>query len=418
MLGRRACVAVAAIIAAFAASGCGGNDDDRDQTNPTGSLTIYSSMPLRGADGDEGRDIVNGQKLALAEAGGIVNGFRVKFVSLDSSEGPAAPWEPGAVAGNARRAVQDRSTIAYLGDFASGASAISAPITNAAGILQVSPASTYAGLTRSDGGDKGEPEKYSPSGKLTFARVIPNDVVQATALVDLMKARRIPSVYLLHDRSHYGSVLAREVARLARAAGIEVLPAGGPEAVDLGRDPERTASEVQASGADAMLLATSSSPPASTATGAPALWRAVHRLGAGLQLIGSSALATPEFAATIGPAAQSTFVVSPILPLSRYPEAARDFAGRYRKQFGRSPAGTYAIYGYESLKAVLAAIGAARADGNEREKVIERFFALRDRRSVLGTYAIDRRGDTSLSDYGAYGVRNGRLTFFRPLNMH
>jgi branched-chain amino acid transport system substrate-binding protein len=368
-------------------------------------------MPLRGVDGDEGRDIVNGQKLALAESRGIVNGFRVKYVSLDASE-PGAPWKPGAVAANARRAVQDRSTIAYLGDFASGASAVSAPITNSAGILQVSPASTYAGLTRAEGGDKGEPEKYSPSGKRTFARVIPNDVVQAAALVELLQVRRAASVRVLYDRSVYGAVLAREVARRAQAAGIEVLPSGDPESVDLRQDPARVAADVRASGADAMLLATS------TAAGVAELWRAVHGLGPGVELIGSAALATPEFAAAIGPAADSTFIASPILALSRYPASAREFARRYKERFGRTPDGSYALYGYESLKAVLAAIGAARAEGNERAKVIERFFALRDRRSILGTYGIDQHGDTSLSEYGAYAVRGGQLTFFRLLEAH
>lgn len=408
MPGRSARPAVVAIAAAFAVAGCGGGDG-ADKSAPTGSLTIYSSMPLRGADATEGRDIVNGQKLALAESGGIVNGFRVKFVWLDATDGPGAPWKPGAVASNARRAVQDRSTIAYLGDFASGASAVSAPITNAAGILQVSPASTYAGLTRADGGDKGEPEKYSPSGKLTFARVIPNDLVQAEALVELLRVRDAGRVHVLHDRSLYGSVLAREVARRARAARI-VVPAGGPQGVDLRGSPGPIAAEVLKTRADAVLLAASSSDRAGP------LWTRMNALDPDLDLIGSAALATPEFAGAIGSAARRTFIASPILALSEYPPAAREFARRYEQRFGRSPAGTYALYGYESLKAVLTAIGAARAQGNERAKVIESFFALHDRRSVLGRYGIDGRGDTSLSRYGAYSVRGGQLTFFRLLD--
>jgi len=30
---------------------------------------------------------------------------------------------------------------------------------------------------------------------------------------------------------------------------------------------------------------------------------------------------------------------------------------------------------------------------------------------VLGTYSIDENGDTTLTDYGAYGVENGELKF-------
>jgi branched-chain amino acid transport system substrate-binding protein len=30
---------------------------------------------------------------------------------------------------------------------------------------------------------------------------------------------------------------------------------------------------------------------------------------------------------------------------------------------------------------------------------------------VLGTYSIDENGDTTLTDYGAYSVKDGELTF-------
>ena len=30
---------------------------------------------------------------------------------------------------------------------------------------------------------------------------------------------------------------------------------------------------------------------------------------------------------------------------------------------------------------------------------------------MLGTYSIDENGDTTLTDYGAYGVENGELKF-------
>jgi branched-chain amino acid transport system substrate-binding protein len=34
---------------------------------------------------------------------------------------------------------------------------------------------------------------------------------------------------------------------------------------------------------------------------------------------------------------------------------------------------------------------------------------------VLGTYDIDKNGDTSLSDYGLYKVANGKLAFDRVI---
>ena len=53
-----------------------------------------------------------------------------------------------AAALNVRRAAQDESAIAYIGDFNSGASAISIPILNEVPLPQISPSNTAIGLTR------------------------------------------------------------------------------------------------------------------------------------------------------------------------------------------------------------------------------------------------------------------------------
>ena len=68
------------------------------------------------------------------------------------------------------------------------------------------------------------------------------------------------------------------------------------------------------------------------------------------------------------------------------------------------------------MQAIIASIRAAGANGNDRREVIRQFFRIDGRRSVLGTYSIDGNGDTTLSRYGAYVVRNGRLRFLRVLD--
>src|SRR5436305_1779901 len=82
---------------------------------------------------------------------------RIELRSLDDATRAAGKWEPAKVFSNARRAAADASTVAYLGEFNSGASAISIPILNEAGILQVSPSNTYTGLTRREGAGRDEP---------------------------------------------------------------------------------------------------------------------------------------------------------------------------------------------------------------------------------------------------------------------
>ena len=60
-------------------------------------------------------------------------------------------------------------------------------------------------------------------------------------------------------------------------------------------------------------------------------------------------------------------------------------------------AGPYALYGYEAMSVVLDAIRSAGSRGNDRQAVIERFFAVKNRDSVLGRYSIEADGETTLS---------------------
>jgi branched-chain amino acid transport system substrate-binding protein len=42
-------------------------------------------------------------------------------------------------------------------------------------------------------------------------------------------------------------------------------------------------------------------------------------------------------------------------------------------------------------------------------------FATKNLPSVLGTYSIDQNGDTSITDYGLYKVKDGEIVFSRTI---
>ncbi|HEY8867240.1 MAG TPA: ABC transporter substrate-binding protein, partial [Solirubrobacteraceae bacterium] len=187
------------------------------------SLTIYSSLPLQGSSRDQSQAVINGAKLALKERGGKVGKYKIKYVSLDDSTASAAAADPGQTSQNARKASQDKSTIAYIGEYNSGATAVSLPILNQGGILQVSPLNTAVGLTsNAPGHEPGTPDKYYPTGKRTYGRVVPKDTVQGAALATLMTGEGCKAVYILNDKSVYGAGLARNVEIAAKAAGLKV----------------------------------------------------------------------------------------------------------------------------------------------------------------------------------------------------
>src|SRR5919204_6884615 len=140
---------------AMGVAACGGDDDGGGGGGGGGeskTLTIYSSLPLQGASRPQTTALVNGVKLALEQAGNKAGEFTIKYQSLDDSTAQAGSWTPEATQANARKVAQDPNAAVYIGEFNSGASAISIPILNQAGVPQISPANTAVGLTTGDPG--------------------------------------------------------------------------------------------------------------------------------------------------------------------------------------------------------------------------------------------------------------------------
>jgi branched-chain amino acid transport system substrate-binding protein len=79
--------------------------------------------------------------------------------------------------------------------------------------------------------------------------------------------------------------------------------------------------------------------------------------------------------------------------------------------------GPFALYGYEAMTLVLDAIRSAGARGNDRQTVIERVFATRERNSVIGRYSVQGDGETTLSRYGFDRVIGGRTAFYRAIDV-
>jgi ABC-type branched-subunit amino acid transport system substrate-binding protein len=143
-------------------------------------VKIYVSLPLTGPRAAEGNDAADGARLALEQADGVAGTLEVEASFLDDAKG--APWDPVAVGANARSAAQDSSAVAYIGELDSQPTRASVPITNDAGIVQISPAAGAVDLTRTVQGVPESPDRYQPSGTPTFARIVPaDDVVGAAA---------------------------------------------------------------------------------------------------------------------------------------------------------------------------------------------------------------------------------------------
>ena len=392
------------------AAGCGGVGISA-ATEATGNqLAVYSSLPLQGPAAASSAEILDGERLALAQAGGRIGRFKVGFVSLDDAEPQSGKLDPEATSTNAKTAAQDTSTIAYLGELGSAATAVSLPLINAAGILQVSPSSPYVGLTSSLDAGQDEPERFYPSGKRNFGRLQPGDPAQADAQVQLMRALRVHRLYVIDDQDPFELPLAEIVAGDAERAGIGLVAHDSITTTAASQSAYAGEVEkIERAEPDAVFFAGGSQP------GAVALWQALHRGDPHLLLLGTSALEDPAFIGAIGAAGSRTYLTTPILPRGDYPPQAARVLADYRRQFGGRP-GPYALYGYEAMSVVLDAIRRAGDRGNDRRTVIERFFETTGRHSVLGDYSVLANGETTLSRYGVDRVRDGHAVFYRAFD--
>ncbi|MGH2952800.1 MAG: ABC transporter substrate-binding protein [Solirubrobacterales bacterium] len=378
-----ALIGVGATVAGCDAGGDGSGENE--------FVTVYVSAPLRGPSGADGRDVADGARRALADAGRSAGDLEVRAEYLDGSEGNGggAGWTPARAAANARTATEDSTAIAYVGDFESGATRASLPVTNDARMLQVSAASSAIDLVAPFPGTDELPDAQ-PSGERTFGRVIPSDDAQAEAAASWARRLAGRRAAVLSDGTQFGEVMTRtfstaagdlglRTTRLAERSGISC-PVDGLAYVgaQLGRH-------------DDLIIAPAAAPPTADD---------------GL-LLATDGILLDRRTLGIQRCESALRVVSGALDPSQLPPAGREFAAAFEREYGRWP-GRYAAYGYEAMAVVLDAIDRAGDRGAEREAVVDAFFETADRDSILGTYSIDDVGDTTLESMTGYRLVNGR----------
>jgi branched-chain amino acid transport system substrate-binding protein len=321
-------LALAALLLAVAVAGCG----IAGQAKIEAPVKVYVSLPLTGPHGPEGRDAADGARLALEQAQGKAGSIQVRATYLDDAKGKV--WDPVAVGANARQAVQDSSAAAYIGELDSEPTRASVPITNDAGLVQVSPGAGGVDLTQPATGYPDSPDRYRPSGTPNFARTVPADTVVADAAANWVSELGATAALAGSDGSAFANLAAAEFRAAAGEHGIQIGPTVHGRKV--------------------------------------ALYSAVDE----------------DF--TFG---GQTYAVSAELDPSRLP--GRDFVAHFQHRFHRAP-GPYAAYGYEAIGLVLQAIDGAGTDASSfRDNVRNGVFGAQRDGTVLGSYSITTEGDTT-----------------------
>jgi branched-chain amino acid transport system substrate-binding protein len=369
------CVVTVSLLVA----GCGGTQGTNNEavTVSGATLSIYASQPHGDSGGQAAGDVVDAERLAFDASDGKVGPYRLALHVIDDDE----------VSTDARQAVSDKTSIAYLGEVVPGTSGVSVQITNELGLLQVSPTDTAAYLTRAVPQVKNSPTHFYPAHSdfhATFARVVPTTLDEAKALVTRMQKIGVKTLDIGDDGSEYGVSVAAEVRGAAAAAGITV--SSSPS----GADGVFYAGEPGAAATRALNAAATAAPQA--------------------KLFAPSALYDDTFVAGLSSAAQQALTVSsPGFLKADLDPAGRQFERTFQSTYHHAPA-PEAIFGYEAMRAVLATLSEAGGHVAVRQIVVRDFRDLTRPAtdSALGAYTISG-GDTNIAPFVFANVTGGKL---------
>lgn len=371
------------------------------------TVKIVSSMPLSGDSFGEAQTVVNAIKQAIEEEQGRLcqGNLTVSFESYnDAALTGKNAWDPDQVQKNAEKIVQDPDVVAVIGHYNSGAAKVSLPILNQANIVMVSPANTYPGLTKPGKGEEGEPEKFYPTGKRNYARVVPADDLQGAVAARWALSLGIKSVYIADDGDTYGKGVADVFEASAQELGIQVL---GRTAIPRAESYVDIARQVASLQPDLVYYG------GLAGHGAGYLLRDLREQGLEkASFMGADSMVVQLFMDQALDTAEGTYATFAGISFDALEGDAKEWYESYKKRFGSEPQ-PYALYGFEAAKVVLQAIG--KVCKNDREAIRETVLATKDYPGLLGEWSFDANGDTTLTLFSGFQVKNGAWEYVTPL---
>ncbi|HXG75799.1 MAG TPA: branched-chain amino acid ABC transporter substrate-binding protein [Gaiellaceae bacterium] len=381
---------------ALVAAGCGGGDDGK-------TLKIVSDLPLQGSDRVQTEQMNRAIEFVLEQADNKAGDYTIEFEAFDDATAAKGAWDEAKCAENARTYVDDEDIVGVIGTYNSGCAAIIIPILNEVPIAMVSPANTYQGLTVSGPGtEEGEPDKYYPSGKRNYARVVAHDLFQGKVGAAFMKNDLgVTKVFILDDKELYGKGVADAFEGAAKEIGLQVV---GHEGWDKDA-PNYTAlmTKIKASGADGIYIG-----GISTNNGGQLIKDKVSVLGDNEQvkvLVSDGFVLSSLFDEAGADNVNGAYGTAPTQPPDKLTGAGAEFIQQFQEREGEGTnIEVYTIYAAAAAQVLLDAI--ARSDGS-RADVVEKLFETNLSDSVLGEFSFDANGDPAAGTESIYKAEGG-----------
>jgi len=352
------------------------------------TIKIGIDLPMSGADAAIGVPTANGAILAVeqANAAGFAGGkYKIEADVLDDTV--QGKHDPAAGAQNVKTFVADAAVLAMMGPYNSNVAKAEIPITNEAGLAQISPANTNDSLTI---GDPAKGLRSAHPDTIAYFRVCTRDSRQGLALAKFARQLGWKKVYVVDDNETYGKGLADVFDPSFRQIGGVVL--GHDHITANQQDFKALLTKAKALQPDAVFYG------GDVSTGGALLRRQMADVGLqNVPFMGGDGIGTSEFLKIAGPMADHTYY-SLAAPDATKLQSAQAFVAAYRKRF-KTDVGAYSANAFTAINIELAAIAAAITANNgalpTRAAVLANIAATKNFSSPIGPVGFDVDGDTT-----------------------
>jgi branched-chain amino acid transport system substrate-binding protein len=418
-----------AILAVVAIGGCGGGGAHDKTTTAAGAAwgpkacgkleyggagpsapakVIVSDLPMRGASAERSRQQVDAIRIVLEQRHWKAGSTPIAFAACDDSNPRSGLWDAATCRANAQAYARNPRVLAVIGTYNSGCAAEEIPILNRAGVAMVSPGNTAVCLTEpAPGCEAGQPASLSPTGKRTYARVVPNDAFQGAALAELARRQGVTRPYVLYaadDPTSTGQAMNFRGAAKALGLKLTGYRTWNPKASDY-QALFKAAKQAHANG---IVLA-----GLIEQNGATLIRDKAKVLGpnATTPLIAFDGFAQQSTIDKAGTAAQGMFASVPGSAPESLTGKGRALVGELKKHLGGKPIEQFAPYAGEAAAVLLDAIAKA---GPHRTTITKALFATRGGGGIIAPYDFEPTGDPSI---GPITILRAGTTFRRYLEV-
>jgi branched-chain amino acid transport system substrate-binding protein len=415
--------AVLALLAAGCGGGGGGSNGGNVQALPASSCSdiyyegsgdpdyiIASDLPLQGSGRSQTVQMTEAIKFLLKEHDFKAGKYKIGYQSCDDSTAQEGAWASEKCSANAQAYAQNKSVIGIIGTFNSGCAEIIIPVLNRAPdgpVGMISPANTYVGLThKGPGTAAGEPEKYYPTGKRNYIRIVAADDFQGAADALHTQQLGLKKIYILNDKQAYGLGVATDYRNALKKLGMNI--AGFAAWNSKASSYTGLATQIKQSGADAVFIG-----GLICENGGKLIKDLKSVLGNNVTLLAPDGF-TPISAVVSGAgnASEGMYVSVAGEPNEKLGAAGKKFV----KDFGATQSGgnvdPYSAYAAQAADVLLTAI--ENSDGT-RADVAANLLKTKVTDGILGTFSIDQNGDTNANPVTIYQIKGGKQTTYKTI---